>query len=401
MEHDEIDEIYKPGGGPSYFRDLLAAAGAPIRGNDPHQAQTRLAAHRKLYSARLETARNQARAVLAYHGIEARSEGSQSRALSNIPGMGAEMVPPTWMQELFAAVARAACPLKGLMTRVDLPPDTLTLHVPRFDTAAGVVPMQYENVDPPEALDGGQTDEIVSQIATFSGDVLLSQQLFDRGGRFADQILLKDFAENYGEALQNQLVNGTGQNGQLLGLRNVTTSSVSGVPGARVVTYTDGSPTPSKLAEAIARCAGQISDTRRRPPSAILMRGARWFWTAGMPDGSGNESVMRPGTGAVPSDTDTGPYGPLMNLPVYADGTLPANLGAGANQDTVVLARTSDSILLEDPLGPRFSAYPASNAAGQMTVVLQWHHYTAALTNLTPSAIGTVNGTGLAVPAGF
>lgn len=394
------DEIYKPGSGPSYFRDLLAAAGAPIRGVDQGQAQARLAAHGKLCATRAELTGLQARAALAHRGIEARSEGSQSRALSNVPGMGAEMVPPTWMTEYFASVARAACPLKGLMTRVDLPPDTLTLHVPRFDTASGVVPMQYANINPPEVL-GSETDEIVSQVATFSGDVLVSQQQYDRGGRFADQILLRDFAENYGEALQSQLVNGSGLNGQLLGLRNVSTASVDGVPGARVQTFTTASPTPSGLVEAIAKCAGQISDTRKRPPSAILMRGARWFWTAGMPDGSGNEPVVRPGTGTVPTDTDTGPYGPLMNLPVYADGTLPTNLGGEANQDTIVLARTKDSLLFEDPLGPRFSAFPSSNAAGQMTVVLQWHHYTAALTNLYPSAIGTVNGTGLAVPAGF
>jgi hypothetical protein len=65
------------------------------------------------------------------------------------------------------------------------------------------------------------------------------------------------------------------------------------------------------------------------------------------------------------------------------------------------MARTSDSILLEDPLGPRFTAMPGANIAGELTVILAWHHYASALTSLYPQSIGTVVGTGLVYPAGY
>jgi hypothetical protein len=177
---------------------------------------------------------------------------------------------------------------------------------------------------------------------------------------------------------------------------------VNGVPGRIALTYTSGSPTPAALVEAIAKCAGQISDTRKRPPSALLVRGARHFWIAGTEQGTTGEPVMRPGTGLLPRETlDVGPFGPVANLAVFHDNALPTTLGGGANQDVVVLLRCADALLLEDPAGPRFNANLASGLGGQLTVVLTWHHYALSIPDRYPSAIGTVQGTGLAIPAGF
>jgi hypothetical protein len=78
---------------------------------------------------------------------------------------------------------------------------------------------------------------------------------------------------------------------------------------------------------------------------------------------------------------------------------LPATLSG--NQDAIVVVRASDLLLLEDPIGPRFSAYLGGSTAGQLTAVLQWHCYTAFVPHRYPSAVGTVQGTGLVVPSGF
>ncbi|MGH2902498.1 MAG: phage major capsid protein [Solirubrobacteraceae bacterium] len=380
----------------SFFRDLVAAAnpafGLPRGYPRPEEAQERLRAHTLAEAARIEVAELRAQWGLAEHGIE--TPVTQSRALDATPGSTGVFPAPVWMVEQWATVARAAAPLRELCTRVDLPPTGLELHIPRFDSVAGVVPMQYENVDPPQAF--SPTDELKARVATFSGDGVLSQQLFDRGGNFSDQIVLADFAENYAQTLQQQLVSGTGENGQLLGLLNVPATPVNGVPGSRQVTYTAGSPTPAGLTNAVAQLAGQISDTRLRAPSALLCRGARWFWVAGTADGSGNEPTERPGTGCVPADTDTGPYGPWCGLPVYLDNTIPTELGSSKDQDTVIAVRAKDVLLLEDPVGPRFSAMPATDEAGQLTVVLAWHMYASAFTQRYPSAIGSLMGTGLA-----
>jgi HK97 family phage major capsid protein len=391
-------DMYRAAGPHSYFRDVIAVTGAPVAGNSQPEATERLHRHAEHEERRLQVTGDVARRMLGVHGVQARS-GFQTRALSSAAGAGGEMVPPKWLTEQWASVSRAACPLRGLATRIDLPPDTLELHVPRFDTAAGVVPDQVENITAPDAL--SQTDATVTKVATFMGDALISQQSYDRGGDFSDTIIARDFADSYGQALAQQMISGSGANGQLLGLLNVTGSTVNNVPGARLVTYTNATPTPTAVIQAVSQCAAEISDTRERAPSAVLMRGARWFWLAGSPDGSTNVSEQRLGTGVVPADTDTGPYGPLASLPVYHDNTIPTNLGTGANQDTIVVVRAKDLLLLEDPAGPRFSAFLGSATGGQITVVLQWHHYTAVIPNRYPSAIGTVQGTGLVIPAGF
>ncbi len=394
----DVKEVYPRGASHGFIGDVLAAAGLVRRGGTTApQAQERLARHAELSMSREKFAIEDARRACEKHGIEARSGNAlQSRALSaNTAGSGAEYVPPKWMTEQFASVARAVAPLARMVTRVDLPPDCLELRIPRFDTAAGVIPMEYENVLPP--VTPSETDEVTAGVATFAGDTILSQQLYDRGGDFADRLILKDFAENYAEALQQQLVNGTGKNGQLLGYLNVPTAAKGAVPGARVVTYTSGSPTQTELVRSLSRVAAVVSDVRKRPPSAIFMRGGRYFWTVGSPD-SEQEPLQRPGTGIIPADADSGPFGPLCGLPVYLDATIPTTFGAGANQDAIYMPRTKDTLLLEDPLGPRFTAFPASNLAGELTVVLGWHHYVSAFTNLYPSGIGTLVGTGLAYP---
>ena len=394
-------DIYERGSGVSFFRDVLAVGGAPfpIPNTDPIEAERRLRLHSRYEADRRAKAADKGTRKLSRMGIEVRSGmAAETRALSALGGTGGELVPPTWMVDRFAGIARACCPLKSLLTRVDLPPDTLELRIPRFSSAAGVVgPMANENTNAPEVF--SDTDEIKVPVATFAGDALISQQLFERGGIFSEEVVLQDFAENYGQALSEQLIAGTGTNGQLLGLLNVPTTTVHGVPGARVATYTSASPTPAGLVQTIGSVAAQVGETRKRPPSALLMRPGRYFWFAGMEAGTSQEPVLRPGLGTVPAQgqADEGARGPIAGLPVYLDGTIPVENG----RDTVIALRAADLLLLEDPAGPRFTAYPTADVAGQMSVVLQWHAYTTAISSRYPSAIGHVEGSGLAVQAGF
>jgi HK97 family phage major capsid protein len=393
-------DLYSRGGEHSFFKDIVATSGIPVHHVSGIEASKRLERHARYEQTEAGRRAEVAHRKLSRYGIEARSAGqtAQARALSIAAGAGGELVPPKWIVEEWASVSRAACPLKGLVTRLDLPDGTMDLVVPRFDSSAGVVPMQAENINAPDEFSG--TDQITAPVATFAGEVILSQAMFDRGGHFSDEIALREFAEAYAASLAQQLTSGTGQNGQILGLLNVP-ASADGVPGAIMTTYTDTTPTPKWLALTIAQCTGEIGDTRERPPSVCLMRPSRWAWLSGWAWDSSDETAVRPGTGNMPEDFDLGPFGPLpAGTPVYLDATLPTNV-AGAGQDVIVLVRARDVLLLEDPAGPRFNAYPSGVEAGQLTVVLGWHHYTAAITDRYPSAIGTVQGTGLTLPTGF
>lgn len=391
-------DIYRRGGPHSYLRDLAAASGIAVYRVSPAEAGERLERHSRFEERRLHD-RPESRSAARYGINTVRGDGAQTRALSTATGAGGEFVPPKYLTEIFASVSRAACPLRGLVTSLDLPEGTLELRVPRFDVAGGVVPQSVQNTTTGDAL--SQTDQIISEVATFAGSTILSQQEFDRGGDLSDEIIAHDFAENHGANLAQQMTSGSGSNGQLLGLINVSTSTVNSVPGARLATYTSAGPTPAAMTQAIAQCAAEISDTRERAPSLAVMRGARYFWMVGSPDGSTNEPAQRPGTGVLPDDTDLGPYGPIAGLPVYHDNTLPTNLGSGTNQDVIVLVRAKDIILLEEPAGARYTIYTGTTAAGELAVVINYHAYVGWLPQRYPSAVGTVSGTGLVVPSGF
>jgi HK97 family phage major capsid protein len=284
-----------------------------------------------------------------------------------------------------------------LVSTIEMPRYGTTFYIPRFTAVSGVVgPTPEDNVNPAQTVSA--TDQIAAPIATFAGVIATSQQLFERGN--FDQIAVQDFAESYASDLQAQLVSGSGANGQLLGLLNVSTSTVDGVPGAVANTYTDASPTPAKLIGGIAQLAANVADTRERPPSALLMRAARYFWLAGSYNTSDVEVEQKVGTGVVPTDSDVGPYGPVAGLPIYFDQTIPTTLGGGGNQDAVIAVRAKDIILLEDE--PRFNAVIGSAAGGSnLAVFLTWHTYAAAFVTRYPSGIGSVTGTGFQIPAGW
>ncbi|MGH9088341.1 MAG: phage major capsid protein, partial [Acidimicrobiales bacterium] len=384
-------QVYRSGGPESWFRDLLAVrARQPIPGTDHGAALDRLRR-----GSEQAMADRRVRADVGRRVLEA--EGVQSRDLSaTTAGSGSEFEPPTWILGEFASVARAAAPLRKLARAIPLPDGTMTLRIPRFDVASGVVAMATENVAMTAALTA-TTDETTTPIRTIAGDVDVSVQLLDRGPKF-DTLVTQDFAASYAAALEDQLVNGTGTSGQLLGLRNVATTTVHHVPGRQAVIYTSATPTIAGVVNAVAKAAAAVSRTRKRPPAFALMTPERYFWLAGTADKQ-TEPVIRPGTGLV-AQSDTGPVGPVAGLPVYLDATIPTDLGATTNEDTIIVARGNDLLLLEG--SPIFAVLDdVAGLAENLAVTLAYHVYVAAIPDRYPSSIGTVGGTGLVTAAGF
>jgi HK97 family phage major capsid protein len=398
-------DIYQRGGEHSFLRDLAAdVAPMALPGANPLHARERLERHANFEVTLREADGRGAERRAAALGIQTgRPDGAptQSRALSSIvPGSGGVFVPPRWMTEDFASVVRAVCPLRQLVRTIPLPPDTLELHIPRINVSGGVLAeTSGDNVNPPGTASA--TDAIVAEVATFTGELPVSQQLWARGN--FDAIAVPDMAENYAAALQSQLVNGTGTGGQMLGLLNVSTAAISAnEPGATVNALTAASPTTDAVVQAVGQLAANVADARERPPSVCLMRPSRWYWLTFNPPAANQATGQLIGTGVVPDDPDVGPYGPLPgSLPVYLDSTIPTNLGAGANQDAAIVVRARDIILLEEP-EPHFQALvDTAGGAAELTVVLVFHTYAAAFTSRYPSAIGSVTGTGFVVPSGW
>jgi len=382
---------YQPGGPNAWFRDITVVRSTlPIPGADIAGARDRLELNNRIQREASKHKTAQIRSALERAGVSARS-------LSSITsGSGAEFVPPQWIVDEFASVARSAAPLRKLLRSVPLPPHGMEIVIPRFDTAAGPVAESAENAALADELDT-PTDSTTTQVATIAGDSTVSLALYERGGDSFDKAWIQDAAEAYAASLEQQLVNGTGTNGQLLGLLNVPTASPgNGVPGAVQVTYTSTTPNPSAYIEAIGQTAAQVSDARKRPPTFALMRPGRYFWLASVTDPSGSPTE-RPGTALVAKDGDIGPVGPVSGLPVYLDGSIPNNLNG--NEDTTLVVRGNDILLFESE--PIFSAFDEGALAQDLSVVLAFHAYVAVVPNRYPSAIGSLTGTGCVVPTGW
>lgn len=386
--------IYDRGSAFDFVRDLVATVSpVPVRGVAPSAALERLQRHQAHEEQRATRAIATRTAALRARGIEVRTaaDGIQSRALSTFSASAGSFAPPAWLVDEFASVARAASPLRELLPSIPLPPDCMSLVIPRFDAAAGIIPLGQENTVPTdEYTPTPSTDDLTHGVATFAAVAPISQQLFDRSA--IAQVAQRDLAEAYAAALDQQLLAGTGLNGQMLGLLNVS--------GATTVTWTNGTPTPTGLAGQVGQLAATFANTRKRPPSFTIMRPARYFWAASQPDGSTNTPEQRTGTGLPAPVADWGPVGPVAGQPVILDANIPTNLGAGTNQDVVLAVRAADMLLLEDE--PRFTAQVGTSGGGQsLTVFLVAHVYAAAILDRYPSGVGVLTGTGLAVPAGW
>ena len=91
-----------------------------------------------------------------------------------------------------------------------------------------------------------------------------------------------------------------------------------------------------------------------------------------------------------------GPVGQMAGLPVYTDPNLPTNLGAGTNQDPILVLRSSDLYLWET--APTFASFDGPYA-DSLSVLLRVHGYAAFIGSRYPQSIAVINGTGTVTPA--
>jgi hypothetical protein len=119
------------------------------------------------------------------------------------------------------------------------------------------------------------------------------------------------------------------------------------------------------------------------------------------------DSQNRPLTQPLLADLDdeqitpTGPFGSMApGLNVYATPTVPTNLGAGTNEDRIILVNPADLICFLKP--PQFIVAQEASAdlpLGQIRVVV--YGYAASVPHRYPTGIGILGGSGIAAPAGF
>ncbi len=389
VTHVGEPDIYTAGGPHSFLKDLASVAS---HGVDRPHAIDRLNRHEQHGTNRRAFRQTERRLAALAGGVVFPAE-PQTRALSLGAAAGGEFAPPAYLLDEFASISRSASPVLRAVPSLPLPDRCSEVYIPRITSAGGVVVQASENTDAGQTW--STTDQIALGVSTFAGEVPLSQQLWERGGSMnLDRFIVRDFGEAAASSFEQQVIAGSGNSGQLLGLLNAPTATVDGTPGANTITYSSTTPTSQAIIAAIGETAAEVGNTRLRPPSVAIMSPERFFWLAATPDGSTNISSMRPGCGLVPTDADVGGYGPIAGLPCLLSGEVPQDLGTGENQDAVLVVRMADLLFMQSD--PVFAAYvDASGGPAQLTVVVTWHAYAAFTCTRYPSAIGTLTGTGM------
>lgn len=137
------------------------------------------------------------------------------------------------------------------------------------------------------------------------------------------------------------------------------------------------------------------------PPDKIFMHPRRWAWLTVSVDTAGRPLVVpvaQMPQNAIASMGDViseGFVGTMQGLPVYVDPNIPTNLGAGTNEDRIIIARSSDVILFEGT--PRAEAF-RETYADQLSVLLRFYNYAALHSERYPKSLSVVSGTGLIAP---
>ncbi|WKK26562.1 phage major capsid protein [Streptomyces olivoreticuli] len=382
---------YQRGANRSYFIDL---ANAQLFNNG--EARERLQRHGREMDVEMPK-REKRRAERAEQELRAVDRGSvfEKRVNPNrTDGQGGYFVPPLWLVDEYIDLPRFGRTIANAVRPLTLPSGTDSVNVPKIATGTAT---GMQSADAGAVTSQDLTDTFVSApVRTIAGQQDVAIQLLDQSPASFDEITFADLIADYNMRLDLQIINGSGTAGQLKGILNVN--------GINAVTYTDATPTLPKMYAPVMQALSLSAKNRKAMPTAVFLTPSRWFWMASQLDAQSRPFIL-PETNspfnplALQTGGDVeGPVGRVLNYPLLADGNIPANLGAGTNEDRIIAARTSDLYLWEGSMRTRVLQEVLS---GTLQVRFQVYNYAAFMPDRRPETISVISGTGLIAPAGF
>lgn len=314
---------------------------------------------------------------------------TEFRALSTTDGAGGDFVPPTWAIAEYAALARPARPTADAVRNMPLPTGTDSINIPRIATGTAVAEQATQNTAVQNT--DATTSAVTAAVTTLAGMQVVAVQAIEQSPINLDEILLEDLTLDLAAKTDLFVLNNNVANKR--GLLNTS--------GTNAVTFTNASPTPGLLYPKLADALQQIYSTRYLSPDTIVMHPRRWAWFLAALD-SQNRPLVLPGAGGAlnalgvtGSPTPQGVAGSLLGLQVVLDPNVPTNLGAGTNQDPIIVLRARDAYLWEGSLN--VEAFRETKA-DQLSVLLRAYRYIAFTAERYAKAVAVINGTGLVSP---
>jgi Phage capsid family len=279
---------------------------------------------------------------------------------------------PSWLAEEYGQANRQVGRIAAAIRNEPLLPGmaqdngsgTLVLSaLPRLSGGAGIAIQASQNSGVQET--DPTTSSYVAPVGTIAGQVDLSRQLFDLSRPGADASIAYDLGTATGVLLDSQLVSGSGSSGQLRGLANVS----------GILTFATSATTAqgqlSAIWDGFNRLAGSTGFGNPDPEGCFLiMHPRRFAWLSGGSGGSGAQVAP--------------------NLPgeLVLSGGIRTNLGAGTNEDEVLIAEKTNLVLVGGD--PAVRVYEEVGS-GTLTVRVSSYAF-AALVVKNPAAVLRITG---------
>jgi len=313
----------------------------------------------------------------------------EQRAAITTSSGGPGLVPPQYLLDEFAEFARASRPFADALGGRPLPDTGMTFNVPRVTTGT-VTAVKTEG----SAVQIGSTvtDYLSFSVNTVAGLQDISRELLDRSDPATDTVLGQDLAADYAKQLDTQLL-------------TQATNGITVLSGVNTITYTDATPTAGELYAKFADAIQQVWTNRFASPTLIVMHPRRWAFFLGAVDGqnrplvlpdapAANQLFNAMATGSV--QTPAGLVGVLMGLPVVIDPNIPITLGAGTNEDIIIVTRREDQLLFE--VGAPTVSVETGVLSSNLQVRILAYGYFAFTFARYLKATSRIAGTGVAAP---
>ena len=269
----------------------------------------------------------------------------------------------------FIELARPGRAFANLCQRQPLPGGTDSINIPKILTGTSTAIQVADNTQVEEV---DATDTFINApVRTIAGQQGVALQLIDQSPISYDQVIFNDLIADHASKLDLQTLEGTGVNGQVLGLANT--------PGIQRIVCT-APLTIQGVYSVIADAIQRIHVTRYMPPTVIVMHPRRWSWLLTLLDEVSRPLFLPGNYGAsnavgVVSDVDSqAVVGQIHGLPVVTDPLISTVAGAGGDEDVIYVLRASDIILWESSIKARTLMEPRAET---LTCLLQVFSYVA------------------------
>jgi HK97 family phage major capsid protein len=255
---------------------------------------------------------------------------------------GGFLVPPAFLQNLFAEVRRQGNSLRAYGWMTEIPVETNVVFIPTGSGSA-TVGIVSENATKPSADQGMGQAQI--NIFLWAGISKVSRQLMDDSSPTVAELITRELGSLLGNLEEQKCINGSGT-GEPRGILNT-----SGINNVNVA----GAATAQGVIDALIDGIAAVQQTYFAPPNGVLMHPRRLAMLQKGKDTQQNYILNPPGSFRQPTTLGSGVTSvttgntfslwSFLGTPIGVSMNIPTNLavGGGANEDAVIIGDWSQA----------------------------------------------------------